>query len=205
MDLIVNRGFCIGCGTCAGVCPANNLKMVFNLHGEYQPIQLDKCAHNCGLCVQCCPRSPGTISIDVIAEQNYGAFSGIKYTFETGYYLKCYEGYSDVNGHRENGASGGLTTWFLEQLLSQKKVTGVACVKRNQDSEKLFSFFIAETVEELRASASSAYYPVEMSSIIRDILKKKEGIFAVIGVPCFLTALSLAERQIPRLKKKNWL
>jgi len=201
IDAVVNPGFCIGCGTCAGICPTHNLRMEFDSYGELKPLEVEKCSKNCKVGLDCCPRSKDTISEDTIGKQNFADIPGIDHSAETGYFLKCYEGYSDVGGHRENGASGGLATWFLEQLLKRGKVTGVACVRSKQNPEQLFEFFIAKTIGELRSAASSAYYPVEMSAVIRTILNEK-GRYAVVGVPCFLTALSLAERRFPRLGRR---
>lgn len=201
IDSVVTPGFCIGCGTCAGVCLSRNLRMEFDIYGEYKPLQVGQCSKNCKVCLDCCPRSTHTISEDTISKQSFATIPGINHSTETGYLLKCYEGYSEIGGHRKNGASGGLATWFLEQLLKREKVTGVACVRSKQNSEQLFEFFIAKTIGELRSAASSAYYPVEMSEVIRTILNEK-GRYAVVGVPCFLTALSLVERRFPRLERR---
>lgn len=200
LNQIVADGFCVGCGVCAGVCPRANIQMAFDAFGEYKPRPLRKCPDGCTLCVDSCPH-PGNSQINqnTIGKQLFGKSSSIAHRDDTGYYLRCYEGYSPE--HRTSGASGGLATWFLEQLLIRGKVDSVVCVHPTSNPDKLFEFFIAQDVEQLRTASGSAYYPVEMSTVLRKVLRGQDR-YAVIGVPCYLSALSLAEQKIPKLSER---
>ncbi len=201
LDQVVSKGFCIGCGICAGICPANHLSIKFDALGEYKAVGTGPCRENCGICTRVCPRTPGNGNEDDIAKMLFGNLPGMDHRDETGYYLGCYTGFAKDNNFRCRAASGGLTTLFLEQLLKRRAVNGVICVKPGVSSGKLFKFFIANSADELKQAASSAYYPVEMSRVIQE-LKKRDGNYAVVGLPCFITGLSLAQKQIPELKKK---
>ena len=201
---IVGKGWCIGCGMCAAVCPRNRLEIRWNERGEYNPVEVDGCADcgkNCSLCYQVCPAHGNTKNETEIGREWYGNVKGIQHTDETGYYLSSYVGYSDKNDHRKNGASGGMATWTLETLLETGAIDAVAAVGRTTDPDKLFEFKICKTSEDIRACSRSAYYPVEISQVIRHILGN-DGTYAIIGLPCVCKAIRLAQDKFPKLKQR---
>jgi coenzyme F420 hydrogenase subunit beta len=136
---------------------------------------------------------------DTIGERLYGALPGIQHRSETGYYLTSYVGYSEK--HRPTSASGGMATWLLEALLAERIVDHVICVAPTGDPEKLFAFRVFDTAEEVRTGAGSAYYPVEMSEVIRQVLEVP-GRYAVTGLPCFLKAIRLAQQRNKKLRER---
>lgn len=201
---VVAKNLCIGCGICAGVCPRGRLEMRFNNRGEYNPVELDDCADcgvNCNLCYQVCPAHGDTKNETDIGRELYSDVDGMRYREETGYYLSSYLGYSNLNGHRENGASGGMATWTLETLLVSGEVDAVACVERTNNPKKFFEFKLCTAAEEIRKCGRSAYYPVETSQIIRHIIENDRR-YAIIGLPCVCKAIRLAQDNIPKLKDR---
>jgi len=202
-EIIVPNDLCIGCGLCAGVCPANVLTMRFNEFGTYVPVEeKEGCLPKCDLCLRACPFIDQEDNEDTLAQAAFGQTPGIQHTPEAGYYLDAYAGYSQVDGHRENGASGGLATWFLETLLTRGMVDKVICVTPNQGNpQKLFQFAVLDSVEAVRNASRSCYYPVEMSEVIREVLIQ-EGRYVITGLPCFLKGLRLAMRKDARLRRR---
>lgn len=201
---VVAKGWCVGCGMCAAVCPKNRLEMRWNDRGEYNPTERDGCAacnEKCNVCYSVCPAHGNTKNETEIGQQWYGDVEGIEYRAETGFHLASYLGYANRDHLRENGASGGMATWTLETLLESGEVDAVAAVGRTTNPEKFFEFRICNTVEEVRQCSRSAYYPVETSQIIRHILEH-EGRYAIIGLPCVCKAIRLAQEKIPKLKKR---
>jgi coenzyme F420 hydrogenase subunit beta len=199
---VVAKNLCIGCGICAGICPRENLKIEFNKFGEYNAIESgDNCDEKCNLCLKVCPFYDNKDNEDTLGRMLFAGTPGIKHKPETGYYIDSFVGYSIIKGHRENGASGGLATWTLEQLLTDNLVDHVACVSPNNDPEKLFKFKICNTPEEVRECSRSCYYPVETSEVIKHILSHK-GRYAIIALPCMCKSIRLAMQQIPRLKRR---
>jgi coenzyme F420 hydrogenase subunit beta len=199
---VVTKGWCIGCGMCAAICPMTRLAMQWNDRGEYNPVEIENCAAcpaRCSLCYQVCPAHGNTKNETEIGREWYGDVQGIQHTDETGYYLSAYVGYSKK--HRATGASGGMATWMLELLLSSKVVDAVAAVGRTANPDKLFEFKLCRNVDEVRACSRSAYYPVEISRVIQHILKN-DGRYAIIGLPCVCKAIRLAQDKIPKLKKR---
>lgn len=202
-ELAVPNDLCIGCGVCAGICPARVLTMRFNEFGAYIPVEeKEGCLPKCDLCLRACPFTDQEDNEDTLAQAAFGQTPEIQHTPELGYYLDTYVGYSQVDSHRENGASGGLATWFLETLLTQGIVDKVICVTPNSGNpRKLFQFAVLDSVEAVRNASRSCYYPVEMSVVIHEVLRE-EGRYVITGLPCFLKALRLAMRKNARLRRR---
>ncbi len=184
------------------MCPRENIKIEFNRFGEYNAFEIGiSCGEKCNLCLEVCPFYNNKENEDTLGKMLFAKTPGIKHTPETGYYLDSFVGYSNINSHHENGASGGLATWTLEKLLSDNLVDHVACVSPNDNPEKLFRFKICNTFEEVRECSRSCYYPVETSKIIHHILEN-EGRYAVISLPCVCKAIRLAMQLNPKLKRR---
>lgn len=201
---VVNKGWCVGCGMCAALCPKSRLEIRFNERGGYAPFEIEEgrdCISGCSICLEVCPAHGTTKNESELGWDLYGKLDGMRHTAETGHYLASYVGYSKKGDQRLNGASGGLATWVLETLLESGEVDTVACVKRTGDPGKLFEFAIYGSIEEVRACSRSAYYPVEISGVIQHILKNN-GSFAVIGLPCVCKSIRLAQRKFPKLRQR---
>ena len=202
-DVIVPNNLCSGCGICVGICSAKSgaIRMEWNKYGEYIPVELaDRCTE-CGLCLLVCPFWDQDNNETSIAEYEFGNCSDIHRNPVVGLYLNLFSGYSRVNGHRRNGAGGGLTTWLLENLLIEGVVDKVVCVTHWDDPNTLFRFAILDSVEDIRTASRSVYYPVELSSIISEIMRV-DAKYAVVGLPCVLKGLRLAARNDERLCKR---
>jgi coenzyme F420-reducing hydrogenase beta subunit len=94
-----------------------------------------------------------------------------------------------------------MASWTLEALLASGEVDSVAAVGRTSNPDKLFDFKICRSAEEIRACGRSAYYPVEISQVIKYILQN-EGRYAIIGLPCVCKAVRLAQDRFPKLKRR---
>ncbi len=196
---VAGKGVCIGCGVCAGVCPNSSLSIRFNRYGEYNPYENGSCVDKCDACLNVCPFSEDSKDEGRIADGKFSVQAGIRHDEYTGYYLQPYIGYSAVEGHRRNGASGGIGTWILEKMLTSGMADFVVCVSPADEPGKLFAYRITDSVNDIRSSAKSVYYPVELSSAIRHMLKT-EGRYAVVGLPCALKGLELARERSRRLR-----
>jgi coenzyme F420 hydrogenase subunit beta len=166
---IVENDLCIGCGLCAALCPEEVFEMAWNQHGEYNPIEVTPCTAECGLCLSVCPFAEHKENEDTIGRLLYGSVLEIGHHPEAGYYLTTYVGYADE--YRPTSASGGVATCLLERLLAEGVIDYAVCVAPTGDPERLFNFAVFDTPESVRTGAGSAYYPVEMSGVIRHILE----------------------------------
>jgi len=184
---IVASGMCVGCGVCAGICPASCLDIQTNEYGEYVPAISGTCVE-CGLCLKVCPFCDSDINEDTIGKNRFGHIPQICNANETGYYLKCYAGKILSQELLLNRSSGGMASWFLAELLRVGRVDCVACVVSDADPNNLFRFALLKTQEEVWNASTSCYYPVEMSEVLRTVRRDNRR-FAFIGLPCFLKGL----------------
>lgn len=198
IDEIVKNDICIGCGTCAAICPQKILKIQDNEYGEYIPSEVQVCNSNCGLCLEVCPFNSNENETQMGAKI-YGSTEEMKYLPETGYYLDSYVGYSDE--FRQSSASGGMATWVLTKLLKDGVVDYVICPTPQRNPEELFSFEILRDENSIKAASGSVYYPVEMSEVIQKILEIP-GHYVITGLPCFIKALRLAAQKNRKLRER---
>ncbi len=189
---IVKNDLCIGCGLCAACCPSGTLEMEWNRFGENNPVEKITCDKECGLCLKVCPFADGNDNEDIIGQRLYSNIPSIRHRIETGYYLESYVGYAPDT--RERGSSGGMATWLLSTLLKKGIVDYVIAVIPNDDPEKLFRYAILTDPESVLKSSGSAYYPVELSGVLKEI-QDKNGTCAIIGIPCFIKAIRLAAQK----------
>lgn len=197
-DIVVKNNMCIGCGICASLCPTNALEIEFNQNGEYNSKLTGNCLDSCSLCLEVCPfnnsKNEDQLAINIFSDN-------LKHDTNLGFYSNVYSAHINNDQLRLNSASGGITTWLLEQLLIEDKVDYIINVKPNKDSEKLFDFQIADSIEKVREGAGSAYYPVEMSEVINKVLNQ-EGRYAIVALPCFLKAIELAKEKNKKLRNR---
>lgn len=198
---IVNNNLCIGCGVCAGVCPAKNLVMVWNRRGEYNPVDQGRCIDGCSRCLAVCPFYPGNPDEDVLADELFADIEGMARTSEAGWWLACLAGAVADDVERVQSASGGLASWTLAELLHRSMVDEVICVKSEENPEQLFHFARFDNPYDLKRTRGSAYYPVEFSEMFRYI-KTTNKKFAVTGLPCLVKALRLTCRSDRSLQQK---
>lgn len=196
---IVENDLCIGCGLCAVICPSRSLEMEWNRYGEFNPVERLVCDKECGLCLKVCPFADGNDNEDSIGKTLYGNVPDICYTPETGYYLDSYVGFALET--RERGSSGGMATWFLSTLLKKGIVDYVIAVVPNDDPDTLFKFSIFSDPKSVLDSSGSAYYPVELSGVLREI-QDRSGKCAIIGLPCFIKAIRLTAQNHRKLNER---
>lgn len=203
IDTVIKSDYCIGCGVCAGICPFNNLHMEWSNQGELIPCSNDSCNYNCSICLDICPFYDHNVNQDDIANNLFYEIPDISYNEYTGYYTNCYVGYNKNDRKRLKSASGGVATSFLSILLMEKIVDKVVAVGIFENPKRMFEFKILNTFEEVNSCAGSAYYPVEISGVLKKILEdKSEDKYAVIALPCVVYALRLVMKKVPKLKKK---
>ena len=194
---VVKSNLCTGCGTCVGICPEDALEMMIDhCKGIYTP-QVDKgrCSE-CGLCLEVCPGH----SVD-FRGLNLDFFGKEPEDILLGNYLKCYIGHATNYKIRYNSASGGLVTALLLFALEEGMIDGALVTKMSEDNPLEPQPFIATTREEIILAAKSKYCPVPANVALKEILKK-EGKFAIVGLPCHIQGIRKAELVNKKLKEK---
>ena len=143
-----------------------------------------------------CPFSPAAANEDEIALTRFADAQHAD--SRIGRFASTFVGAVVDPGYRDDGSSGGLTTWVACELMRLGLIDGVAHVApgRTELGEALFGYRISRSVDEVRARAKSRYYPVEMSGVLAEI-RRVPGRYAVIGIPCFIKAVNLLRNADP--------
>lgn len=189
--------YCVGCGTCAFLDPAFTIAK--NNDGCYQAF-MQSGIQNPAKVESACPFA-SSANEDVIGNNLFGSQAGVQYDQYLGYYLNAYVGYVSADGWRSRGSSGGMVSWLASKMLEDGLVDSVVHVKDGPDPEHMYTYQVSHSVEELKTGAKSKYYPVEMSEVLT-YMRKHEGRYLFIGIPCFVKAVRLLRRQDPVLNER---
>lgn len=200
---VIENGYCIGCGACASI---ENSPFVITLDkfGRLQAkINSTKSHQISGKnLTPICPFSGKSDNEDTIGKTLYGK-EGTRSKY-LGYFNSTYAGYVNEQEFRQNGSSGGITTWILTKLFEAGEINKVAHVKSQKPTTKdkrLFKYVISNSVSEIKQGAKSRYYPVELSEVINHI-RKVDGKYAIVGLPCFIKSIRLLCNQDPILNQR---
>ena len=192
---VVDSGLCTGCGTCAGVCPLQIVRMKIQ-DGVFSP-ELDsaKCNH-CGLCVRCCPGH----AVD-FKKLNESIFRNQVEDASIGNYLECYVGHSTDRKIRGTSPSGGVVTQLLAFGFDYGLFDAALVVRMRKDSPLHTEAFVARKKEDLFSASKSKYCPTSVNEAL-SFLQKEEGRFALVGLPCQIHGLRKAEQELDDVKSK---
>ena len=192
---IVRSGLCVGCGSCASA-------MRWDRDGFLKPDRASTLAEAPSeRFSNQCPFSPAAANEDEIAAERFPAAHAADPRI--GRFEAAYVGHAIEDPFRRNGSSGGLTSWVAAELLRTGAVNGVAHVAPADPARdgRLFAYRISRSLDALSQGAKSRYYPVELSSVLREI-RDTPGRYAVIGVPCFIKAIHLLRRIDPLVRER---
>lgn len=200
INYVVKNNLCTGCGLCTSVCSNHSLKMELNEYGFYIPVKLKKCHDECQ-CIKVCPFNPNP-EPEVKTENEITELFLNEYTHsqpKIGRYIGLYAGYSIKN--RLTSSSGGIATYVLSKLLKKGIIQHVISVKESNENSKHYEYAISSSVEQLKKTSKTKYYPVTLESSLKKI-KELEGNIAIVGVACFIKGIRLAQHYDPILKQK---
>jgi coenzyme F420-reducing hydrogenase beta subunit len=196
---IVRSGLCVGCGSCAA---AEGRAMRWDRDGFLKPegpsdwaeIPSETFTHQC-------PFSPAAADEHEIAAERHGAAAFADPRI--GRFEAAYVGHALEDPFRRNGSSGGLTSWVAAELLRTGAVDGIAHVftADPQRDGAFFTYRVSRSLDQLSEGAKSRYYPVELSSVLREI-RDTPGRYAVVGIPCFIKAIHLLRRIDPLIRDR---
>lgn len=195
---VVKNELCTGCGTCAALCPNESIKLIINKKkGIYIPELNEEKCDNCGICHEVCPGH----GVD-FKQLNLEIFGKEPEDVLIGNYLNCYVGHSTDQNIRYNSTSGGLITQLLIFALKEGIIDGALVTRMKKNNPLEPEPFIARTKDEVIEASKSKYCPVPMNVALKEILKKGDGKFAVVGLPCHIQGIRKAEQINKELKKK---
>ncbi len=191
LENVIDARMCIGCGACAFAAP-DLFSVGMTPEGHFRASKAPGVDSTINPAI--CPMSGAGMDETALAGELYPDLPVDK---AVGRHLSTFVCHVVEDDYRHRGGSGGLVTWLAAELLKQGKVDGILHVKPQDPAENdglMFGYGFSRTIAEVRSGAKSRYYPVEMSQVL-DWAGKTEGRFAVIGLPCFIKAIRLLERE----------
>lgn len=194
---VIDRGLCTGCGTCAGICRQNAIKIEL-IDMEPLPVLKGECI-NCGNCELICPGK--TIPLMELERNVFGKQRTLEQP-DLGVYKELGIGYALDKEIRKHGSSGGLVTAILIYAFKTKLIDAVIVAGFDKKKPIRTKAIIAKTVEDILDASQSKYTVVPINKLLLEAAKDNNRI-GIVGLPCHIQALRKLEVSRKDLKLSN--
>jgi len=201
ISLVVNQDLCTGCGICTSQCKSRSITMNWNNEGFLIPQKTEKDCSDDGLCITVCPFNPFPKDEVKTEDELSNIFQteSLNIDPKIGRYESIYVGYS--KDYRKSSSSGGLATYFLNQLFDRKIVDAVIVVNSSESNSHFYNYKLIKNKTDLLKASKTRYYPVTLEGALLE-LNKFNGKVAIVGVGCFLKAVRLKQYEDTIFKDK---
>lgn len=102
---------------------------------------------------------------------------------------------------RYDSSSGGIVTQLLVFALEKGLIDGALVIRMRKDNPLEPEAFIARTKEEIISASKSKYCPVAANTGLKQI-RRENGRFAVVGLPCHMHGIRKAENVLKGLNTR---
>ena len=195
---VYDDALCMQCGTCEGVCATGSVALTWDLRVGYRLRVDEGTCTDCGRCHDACPGpgldfSPGAWW----RERNEGA------PFEDflGPWRRLWFGWASDPEVRHAGASGGVATALMQSALVTGLVDAVVAVRMSASNPLEAEAVICRSAAAVAACRGSKYNAVAINRVLGRILEEP-GRYALVGLPCHIQGLRLAQRHSRRLRER---
>ncbi len=195
IDEVVSRGMCSGCGGCS-VATGGRIPVTIGRYGTRQAdvSGADEATRRLGSRV--CPFADESPDEDTVAAER---FAELDHDPRTGYHRAIAAGRMADDTSVTDSSSGGLTTWVAREALRAGLVDGV--IHAGPVADELVGYVVSRTEDELMGRRKSQYYPTSFADAMLSIRGDGRR-YAVIGVPCFITAARHVAREDEVLREQ---
>ena len=176
----------------------SNLKTYLDDFGQYHPDYTDAKKQAVSEIVY---NSDFSKNEDEISKSLYAKVNGIKYDKIIGHYIDNYVGFVRQDEYRKKGSSGGMVSWVATKLFESGEIDGLIHVKKSNKPGQLFEYVISRSVSGIKSGAKSRYYPVELSTVLKEVIDTP-GKYAVVGIPEIITELRLLSEKNKTIKDR---
>ena len=195
---VIEKNLCVHCGSCVGVCSVNALA-IRDIIGKCEPYQIGNCIE-CGLCVQTCPGREVNFMSLAIKRQDLVSHSML------GKFFKIFIGHSNNEEIRHFGASGGMATTILLQLLEEEVVDGVVVLDFSPTKPWFPEVKIVNNYAEIIKAAQSKYFIYPQNLILKTIRESSFNKIAYFGLPCQVHGIKKAiQHGVPGTEKIKYI
>jgi coenzyme F420 hydrogenase subunit beta len=195
---VYDDGLCMQCGTCQGICPTGSIALTWGLRDGYRLRVDEQTCTDCGRCHDACP-GPG---LDFSAsawwrERNEDA------PFEDflGPWRRLWFGWAADPEVRHMGASGSVATALMKSALEKGLVDAVVAVRMSASNPLEAESVVCRSAAEIATCRGSKYNVVAINSALGNVLDEP-GRYALVGLPCHIQGLRLAQRHSRRLRER---
>ena len=190
---IIEDNLCTRCGTCVGICPHNCL----SLNENNYPAQQYPCPYECNLCLQVCPGFE--VNFPKLTHQIFKKRHII--TNPMGKFQKILVGHASSSEIREKASSGGVITQLLVYLLEKNQINGAIVTIADPKKPWKAKPILVRRKEEIIEASQSKYIISPVNLVLRE-LRKTDGNFALVGLPCQVHAIRKLAEIDRRLSEK---
>lgn len=171
---VIDTDLCTRCGTCIGVCPTQTL--AYHKNGI---VDTKKQCIKCGKCSAVCPGKefPMNWWAEALFQKPYDVNKLL------GTYKAIWNACSKSVEVRSGGASGGVVTQLLIDLLKENVIEGAVSLRKKKGTVCEFEPFVAVNEEQIASASQSKYTIIPTNQIIYN-LKQSGKRVAFVGLPC---------------------
>ncbi|MFZ5799670.1 MAG: Coenzyme F420 hydrogenase/dehydrogenase, beta subunit C-terminal domain [Desulfobulbaceae bacterium] len=191
-ERVIEPGLCVRCGLCAGVCPVR----VIGFSSMNYPELKGECTE-CGLCTRCCPG--GDVDFPGLSRRVFGA--GYDPGDPYGQVAGMFVAHAAEERIRGTATSGGAVTAVLVSLLAAGRIDGAVVIGPDPAQPYRMQGVLATTADEIINAAQSKYCLTPSLEVLQ-LLRRRRGKFAVVGLPCQIHGLRKLEAADPGLADK---
>lgn len=174
IDKVLNRGICVKCGACVGLCP-------YFSYFDGEVVVLDRCTSETWRCLQICPRADyDDTSLDQIEEKGQ--------TSEIGPFQNIFMARSTKGEVIEMAQYGGVVSTLLMYAMEKGLIQSAVLTDKGNGISSAGS--IAKDQSDILNCAGSRYNAAGGLSALNRAIKENEKKIAVVGLPCQMEALA---------------
>lgn len=191
-------GLCSQCGTCAGLCPKENISVRRNEDGMYlfRIEDASKCGNCSGICKRVCPGYE--VDFHALNQKQFGRLPGPAEDW-IGHCISAYLAHSLDEEVLSVASAGGIVTQLSVYLLESGTVDGILSVRVGGATGMVPELYVARTREEVLKAAQSKYFPIPKNELLRQVLRTEEK-YALVAVPCQVQGLLKGQEIYSSLK-----
>jgi coenzyme F420 hydrogenase subunit beta len=192
---VVEDGLCVGCGTCAALCPREAIELRISTYRKIYMAEVTGRCTECGECLRVCPGKG--IALRKVGRELFP----LAKEHLIGRYVSCYTGFSGDPDERFSSSSGGFAPAILRVLFRLGEIDAAIATSPFECRRFLVEPIVINGEQEIAKSRGSKYCPVPVNVLLRRVLENEPRRYAFVGLPCHIHGLRLAQQAKPRLRE----